>query len=303
MDPILGEGANNVSYCKTISSASMFIALFAGCQPTATDGGADTIQRNSADAAENPPSRPREQPLLAGRYIDLTHSFDQDTIYWPTADGFRFTKQTAGETPAGYFYAANSFATAEHGGTHIDAPIHFAEDHPTVDQIPLDRLIGEAVLIDVSKQCAADPDYQIGVADLRGWEERHERQLSDVIVLLRTGYGAHWPDRKKYLGTLARGEAAVEELHFPGLAPDAAQWLAEQRLPKLVGIDTASIDPGQSRRFQSHVTLFKHNIPALENLAHLDQLPETGFQIIALPMKIAGGSGGPTRVVAVLPEE
>ena len=189
------------------------------------------------------------------------------------------------------------------GGTHIDAPIHFAEKRQTVDEIPLERLIGEAVVIDVTKQCAENPDYQIGLEDLRGWEEKHKRQLVDVIVLLRTGYAKHWPDRKKYLGTEELGDEGVKKLHFPGLHPDAAQWLAEHRAPKAVGIDTASIDYGQSRKFLAHRHLFDRNIPALENVADMAELPEVGFSIIALPMKIAGGSGGPTRIVAVLPED
>jgi kynurenine formamidase len=126
--------------------------------------------------------------------------------------------------------------------------------------------------------------------------------LNDVIVLLRTGWSRHWPDRAKYLGTDQRGEEAVSNLHFPGLHPSAAQWLTGRRRVKAVGIDTASIDHGQSQRFQSHVTLFEHQVPALENVAYLDQLPVSGFTVIALPMKIAGGSGAPLRIVAVIDE-
>jgi len=271
-----------------------------GCQPSSSADDTD----HAVDRDEPAPKATDEvrASLLDGRYVDLTHPFNDKTIYWPTADGFRFTEQTAGESPGGYFYAANSFSTAEHGGTHIDAPIHFAAKHQTVDQIPLERLIGEAVVVDVSEKCEQEPDYQIGIEDLRAWEEKHERQLFDVILLLRTGYGRHWPDRKKYIGTEEQGPDAVKKLHFPGLHPDAAKWLAEHRRPLAVGIDTASIDYGPSRKFQTHVTLFEHHIPALENVAHLDALPATGFHVIALPMKIGGGSGGPTRIVAVLPK-
>ena len=235
----------------------------------------------------------------SGRIIDLTHPFDEQTIYWPTERGFELLRGPAGVTERGYFYAANRFRAAEHGGTHIDAPIHFYEDRHTVDEIPLERLIGPGVVVDVAAKCE-DPDYQISVDDLRGWEERHGRELNDVIVLLRTGWSRHWPDRAKYLGTDERGEAAVAKLHFPGLHPSAAQWLVQQRRVKAIGIDTASVDFGQSQRFQSHVTLFEHQVPALENVAHLDQLPASGFTVIALPMKIAGGSGAPLRIVAGL---
>jgi kynurenine formamidase len=242
-----------------------------------------------------------QRPDLVGPIIDLTYAFDEATIFWPTEAGFQLERGAAGITEKGYYYAANRFSTAEHGGTHIDAPIHFFADRQTVDEVPLERLIGPGVVVDVSAQCASDPDYQIGVGDLRAWEERHGRQLVDVIVLLRTGHGRFWPQRLPYLGTAARGAEAVSQLHFPGLAPEAARWLAEQRRPLAVGIDTASIDFGQSTLFESHRMLFEHNIPAFENVAALEQLPEIDFTVIALPMKIRGGSGGPLRIVAVLP--
>ena len=109
------------------------------------------------------------------------------------------------------------------------------------------------------------------------------------------------PDLKKYLGTDERGAAAVAKLHFPGLDPAAARWITTNRSIKAIGLDTASIDYGQSTLFESHRILFEKNIPAFENVANLDQLPVKGFTIIALPMKIKGGSGGPLRIVAVIP--
>ena len=119
--------------------------------------------------------------------------------------------------------------------------------------------------------------------------------------MLRTGFGKYYPDRKNYLGTDERGAAAVPKLHFPGLDPAAAKWLTEHRSIHAIGLDTASIDRGQSTLFESHRTLFEHNVPAFENVANLDRLPVKGFTVIALPMKIGGGSGGPLRIVAVLP--
>jgi kynurenine formamidase len=240
--------------------------------------------------------------IAAGRIVDLTHPFDEETIYWPNAPEFRLIRDFSGITERGYFYTANQFAAAEHGGTHIDAPIHFYENRESVDAISLERLIGEAAVVDVRNACAADRDHQISIDELRKWEQQHGHSLENMIVLLCTGYAHHWPDRAAYLGTAERGEAAVDKLHFPGLDPVAAQWLAEHRRPKLVGIDTASIDRGLSRRFQSHVTLFENNIPALENVANLSKLPAVGATVIALPMKIAGGSGGPTRIVAIVPD-
>lgn len=245
----------------------------------------------------------RHDYLADSELIDLTHPFDEQTIYWPTERGFRLEKGTAGVTPKGYYYSANRFSTAEHGGTHIDAPIHFHQGRRTLDQIPLAQLVGDAIVIDVSARCADNPDYELGIADLRAWEEKHRRQLADVIVLLRTGFANRWPNRKEYLGTNESGSEALSKLHFPGLAPEAAAWLVERRSIKAIGIDTASIDHGQSKRFGSHIKLFEHNVPVFENVANLEALPDEGFSVIALPMKIAGGTGGPLRIVAIVPRK
>jgi kynurenine formamidase len=197
---------------------------------------------------------------------------------------------------------ANRFSAPEHGGTHIDAPIHFFKAGQTVDQIPLQRLVGDGVCVDVAQKCSADRDYLVTVEDLRAWEEHHKISLAEKIVFLSTGYTRWWPNRVEYLGTAATGRAAVGQLHFPGLDPAAATWLATQRRIKVVGIDTASIDHGPSGDFSSHVNLFRHNVPALENLAALDKLPPMGFRVVAMPMKIAEGSGSPCRVAAIIDE-
>ena len=238
----------------------------------------------------------------SGRWIDLSHDFSAETIYWPTAEPFKLDTVSAARTPAGFYYAANNFRAAEHGGTHLDAPIHFAEGRKTVDQIPLEQLIAPTVVIDVSEKAQADRDYQISADDFTAWESQLGQIPNKSIVLLRTGYGKFWPDRLKYFGTEKRGPEAVAELHFPGLHPDAARWLVANRQINAIGLDTPSIDYGQSKLFESHQILFDKNIPAFENVANLDQLPATGALVIALPMKIKGGSGGPLRIVALLPQ-
>jgi kynurenine formamidase len=246
-----------------------------------------------------PAAVPPEFP--AGRIVDLSYAYDeQTTIFWPTAEGFKLDRVAEGMTPDGYYYAANNFSTAEHGGTHLDAPIHFAAGRHSVEQIPLEQLLGRAVVVDVAAACASNPDYQIGVADFQKWEEAHGQLPPGVILLLRTGYGKFWPDRRRYMGTDERGAGAVAKLHFPGLHPEAARWLAANRSVKAIGLDTPSIDYGQSTLYESHRILFDKNIPAFENLANLDQLPPTDFQVIALPMKIKGGSGGPLRIIALV---
>ena len=246
-------------------------------------------------------------PAIAeDKWIDLTHDFAPETIYWPTEAPFNLEVLSHGISAGGYFYVANRFSAAEHGGTHIDAPIHFAEGQHSVEQIPLWRLIGQAVLIDVTAgargNIAVNPDYQITVDDFKNWEKQHGRLPNKSIILLRTGFGHYWPDKKKYLGTTMRGQAGVAKLHFPGLHPDAAHWLVRKRQIASIGIDTPSIDYGQSKKYLSHQILFAEQIPVFENLANLEKLPATGIEVIALPMKIRGGSGAPLRIVAKLPK-
>ena len=272
---------------RSLIAAGLAAMLLAGC------GG---------PAAQPPHAATAAREFAAGRWIDLTHAFDERTIYWPTEQGFQFEPGANGPTPKGYYYAANRFRTAEHGGTHLDAPRHFAEGRHTTDEVEPERLVGEAAVIDVTARCTADPGYEVTADDLVAWEERHGRQLVDVIVLLRTGWASRWGDREAYLGTAATGPQAVTQLRFPGLAPEAAKWLVEQRRVKAVGIDTASIDHGPSTTFGSHVALCSANVPIFENVADLGRVPAAGAFVVALPMKIAGGSGGPLRIMARLPD-
>jgi kynurenine formamidase len=239
--------------------------------------------------------------LEQSRFIDLTHAFGADTIVWPTEHDFRLVVQQEGETPGGYYYASNRLEMPEHGGTHVDAPIHFARGRLTLDQIPIERLVGAGVRIDVFAECARDRDYRVTIQDFERWEAAHGRIPTGAIILVDTGFARYWPSRQQYLGTEIRGPEGVQALHFPGVHPAAAAWLLREREIKAIGIDTASIDYGQSTRFETHVALLSRNVPVFENLADLRNLPALGFEVIALPMKIAGGTGGPLRVIAVLP--
>ncbi|WP_431124573.1 cyclase family protein [Flagellimonas flava] len=253
--------------------------------------------------------RPKSEPDLHAQQqsaekaiIDLSHAYSDETVYWVTAKEFEMDTVFEGQTEKGYYYSAYNFSTAEHGGTHIDAPIHFSESGKTVDQIPLDKLIGDAIKIDVSSNALNNPDYLISVEDLKDWERQQGITIPDgSIVLLQTGFSQYYPNKVEYLGTNERGEHAIKLLHFPGLSPEAAEWLVQNRNISSIGIDTPSIDYGQSQYFKSHVILLGENIPAFENLTNLDQLPAKGFEIVALPMKIQGGSGAPLRIVALLP--
>ena len=252
-------------------------------------------------SCSNPQKTPSiEKVLSEGKWIDLSYSFSDSTLYWPNnPTGFKLDTQMNGITPAGFYYSSNAYSAPEHGGTHLDAPIHFAAGKQTADQIPLENLLGNAIVIDVSEKALKNRDYLISVTDIENWEKKSEKNIPDgSIILFRTGYGQYYPDRLKTFGTDQKGADAVPLLHFPGIDPAATEWLTTKRKIKAVGIDTPSIDFGQSKDFKTHQILLGKNIPAFENVANLDKLPTEGAYIIALPMKIKNGSGGPLRIVA-----
>ena len=237
-------------------------------------------------------------PAYAEEYVDLTYPFDEKTIYWPTATPFKLETVHKGPTPGGYWYEANNFSAAEHGGTHLDAPVHFSKGKQAVDEIPLSSLIGPAVVVDISEKASKSADAELEVADVEAWEKKNGRIADGSILVVKSGWGKFWPDKKKYLGTDKPGDVA--NLHFPGIAPAAAEWLVKNRKLRAVGIDTPSIDRGQSKDFRSHVVFNSQNIPGLENVANADKLPAKGATLYALPMKIRGGSGAPCRIFAVI---
>jgi kynurenine formamidase len=241
------------------------------------------------------------QDLSSGRWVDLTHPFNAGSVYWPTAKMFEKETVFEGATDGGYYYSAFNFSAAEHGGTHLDAPVHFAEGANTADQVSVDQMIGPGFVIDVSEKAAGDADYLVTAADIEAFEAEHGQIAEGAIVLLNTGRAGLYPDRERYMGTAERGEGAVAKLHFPGLGADGAALLVERGIGA-VGIDTPSIDYGQSTDFATHVELMTNNVPAFENVADMSELPPTGSTIVALPMKIEGGSGGPLRIVAHLPQ-
>jgi len=239
--------------------------------------------------------------LSNGRWIDLSYDFSTATLYWPNNPaGFILDTTAEGITPGGFYYSTFAFCAPEHGGTHIDAPVHFAKNGLSVDKISLEKLTGEIFLIDVSARALSNRDYLITVQDIAAWEKENGSIPQGAIVFFRTGYGKYYPDAAKYFGTAEKGSSAIPKLHFPGIDSTAALWLSEHKI-KAVGIDTPSIDYGQSNNFKTHQVLLGSGMPAFENVASMDQLPARGAYAIALPMKIKNGSGGPLRLIAWLP--
>lgn len=235
------------------------------------------------------------------RLVDLSHVYDSQTLYWPSQPPmeFEFEQLAFGETPRGWFYAANRFCTPEHGGTHLDAPIHFHRSGQAVEQLPLERLVAPGVRIDVRKQAKNDRNYRLTREDVLAFEQRVGAIRPGTIVLMQTGWSRFWPSRQEYFGDASTEDAS--RLEFPSYGIDAARFLVEERKVAMLGVDTASIDYGRSQDFEVHRIAAARGVGGLENLARLDQLPETGFVLIALPMKIAGGSGAPVRVIALVP--
>ena len=231
-------------------------------------------------------------------WVDLTYSYNDSTIYWPTSPStFELDVLAFGNTENGYFYSSNRICTPEHGGTHMDAPIHFAEQGWTVDEIPLDKLHGPGIVIDITAQAALDPDYRLTLDDVLAFEATHGEIPPGTMLFLRTGWGSKYNNVKEYLGDTTPGEAS--NLHFPSYGEEAARYLVDTRQVQVLGIDTASIDYGPSTDFIVHQIANGANVPGLENVANLDRLPSDGFYVIGLPMKIGGGSGGPIRLVAL----
>lgn len=261
---------------------------------TALCVGVCPMQQVSAEAA-----RPALD-LATATIVDLTHPLDADTIFWPSdRRALELIEDHRGITERGFFYAANHFCLPEHGGTHIDAPYHFDQGGEKVGQIPVERLIAPAVVIDIADKAAADPDYTLEPDDVTAWEAEHGKVPAGAIVLLRTGWSSRWPDKRAYLGDDTPGDAS--NLHFPSYGEAAARLLVSRGV-SVLGVDTASVDHGPSKDFRVHRVLGAAQVIGLENLMRLDRLPATGAWVAALPIKLAGGTGAPARVVALVPK-
>ena len=228
------------------------------------------------------------------KIVDLTWPLNDKGAYWPGNDYKPFELRTIA-TLEKNGVLSKAFCMPEHQGTHIDAPNHFEADRPSVDRIAVGDLFAEGVLIDVSPQVASDPDYGLRLADVEAWEQKNGRIPERAVVLLKTGWGRHFQNPPRY-----RNQDVMGRMHFPGFSAEAVRFLIERRNIRGIGIDTLSLDPGQSRDFPVHHLLGRASRYGLENLASLDELPASNFYLFVAPIKIETGSGGPTRVFAIL---
>ncbi len=234
--------------------------------------------------------------IIAGRakVIDLAHGLNKQTPYWP-GENYRLFELKTIATIERNGVLSKSFSMPEHLGTHIDAPNHFAKDQISVAEIKPQNLFGPGVMIDVAGPVSLDPDFQLTPAHLQEWETKHGKIPDGAIVLLNTGWGRNYGDTVRYQNKDAR-----EKMHFPGFGPEAAKFLVKERNIRGLGLDTMSIDPGQSRDFAVHKIVNSAGRYGLENVANLNKLPPRDFYLIIAPIKIENGTGGPTRIFAIL---
>eukprot|EP00092_Neocalanus_flemingeri_P031527 GFUD01034238.1.p2 GENE.GFUD01034238.1~~GFUD01034238.1.p2 ORF type:complete len:266 (+),score=88.38 GFUD01034238.1:143-940(+) len=241
------------------------------------------------------------------KIIDLTHPVGENTFVWPTSTKFTVANvvktQVGVEGEGGYWYESRDINQAEHSGTHMDAPAHFYKGGWHTSDIPLERLTGPGVRISIEERVQKDLDTGLVVEDILTWEEQHGEVPEGAVVIIHTGHGRWYGDKVKYLGRPAEldlPENDTEHLHFPGVEPAAAEWLVRNRNIVGLGIDTPSTSNGQSRDYKTHQVLGEANIWGLENMARTEELPSTGFVVYNMVHKLEGGSGGPTRVIAIL---
>lgn len=230
------------------------------------------------------------------RLVDLTHPLNDKSPFWPGDDYQPFQLRTIA-TLEKNGVSSKAFSMPEHFGTHLDAPCHFEKGQPSVDEIPDTDLFAPGVVIDIAMQSEADADYRLAVADVTTWEQSHGRIPNRSIVMLRTGWSKFWDSNVRY-----RNQDPLGKMHFPGFSAEAARWLVKERDIRAIGIDTLSIDHGPSKDFIVHHVINGAGRYALENVAHLDKLPSRDFFLIVAPIKITSGTGGPTRLFAVLPK-
>ncbi len=224
------------------------------------------------------------------KMIDLGHPLSATDPSW---DGTPVFNRTVTSTVAKDGYATGKFTTEEHFGTHLDAPAHFGGEW-TTDRIPVERLMRPGVCINVAGRAGVDDDYRLTLDDVRAFESKAGAIPEGAAVLVATGWDRFWSTPSRYMNV----RNGVK--HFPGISVEAATYLAKDRKVAAIGIDTASVDYGASAAFETHHVTMPLNVYHIENAANLTALPATGFTVIVAPINVMGGSGGPTRIFAIL---
>jgi kynurenine formamidase len=223
--------------------------------------------------------------------VDLTHVLGTQFPLFPGAAPFRI-QQAVSHDKDGYYGSILTYW--EHSGTHMDAPVHFAPNGLFVDQLRIENLVVPAVVINMTEKVRRDPDAVVTPDDIRAWERRYGRIPDNAAVLMASGWGARAGSVEAFRNTDSSGV-----MHFPGFGKEAIDFLLTERRIAGIGVDTLSLDHGPSTTFAVHYTILPTNRWGLENLANLESIPPSGATLFVGAPKIASGSGGPTRVMAV----
>ncbi len=271
------------------------------CLPLCTIKLADAVSRRSmlrslgmaagATALNSLPSKAAE-PANPGfqKVVDLTHTLSANfPLTWPKAFEMEQVSKLGKDK-----WNAYRWHLQEHSGTHVDAPLH-CTDGPSGDRIPAAQLVGPLVVVDIRARASAQADAQLTPDDLKGWERQHGPIPAGAIVALLSGWEARVDNARRFFGLDDKGVN-----HFPGFHVEAVQFLHEQRDVKGIATDTLSLDPGPSTDFPVHHHWLGEGKWGLENVAGLAQVPVKGSTIVVGLPKVAGCSGGPSRVLALV---
>ncbi|WP_371779228.1 cyclase family protein [Streptosporangium subroseum] len=237
--------------------------------------------------------------------IDLTAPLSSETpilqLPEPFGNTVPFTlKEISRYDDRGPAWYWNDISTGEHTGTHFDAPVHWVtgKDGEDISQVPVDRLIAPAVVLDFSAESAKDPDFLLEIGHVKAWEEANGPLPEGGWLLYRTGWDVHSHDQERFLNANETGP------HTPGISVECARWLAEETSIAGLGVETVGTDAGTAHGFDPpfpcHSFLLGAGKYGLTQLRNLDRLPVTGAVIVAPPLPIIGGSGSPVRVLALV---
>ena len=226
------------------------------------------------------------------RVVDLTQPLGEHTVMWPGAPSPK-SETILTISHDGFFNRLVTFT--EHTGTHFDAPCHMVEGARSVDQIEASSLVRPLAVIDVSADMAGRPDSVLSIEQVHGFEDRNGTIPDASAVFLRTGWEDFNTDAARYANVPG-------PLRFPGFGPEAARFLVEERAAVGLGIDTLGIDPGVAADFIVHRQIsHPRGVWHVEGLTNLAQLPPLGAWVVVGVLPLTGGSGGPARVIALVP--
>jgi len=234
---------------------------------------------------------PAAAPRRFRSVVDLTHTMSPAFPTFFGVPGIEVQKQFDFKKDG---FNLNWWRIIEHAGTHLDAPLHFSENGATVERIPADALVATLAVIDVRAKAAQNADYLVSRDDLLSYEKKHRRLPDNCCVAMLSGWAQHVADAAKYTG------ASGGVFHFPGFAPEAADWLLKERKVVGLAVDTLSLDHGPSKDFKVHYAWLPSGRWGLENVANLDKVPAAGATLVVGVAKVKDATGGPTRLLALV---